>query len=353
MADQRPIIIKKVKGGGHGGHHGGAWKVAYADFVTAMMAFFLLLWLLSATPAENLEGLADFFSPTMGVKDRMGIGFRGGKGVAPDGVSAEDWASTGFMFGAPPSGSNVRLNDGTTVSGDGGSKSSAEYFTVIEADLDRVLNENPEYREFRQFIDMKITPEGLRIEIKDTKAGSMFEAAQINLKDIYKNILMLIAERIRFVPNYIAVEGHTNSLHYASKRNGIMYSNWELSSDRANATRRFLIKAGMDPEQIIRVTGRADTVPANMNNPSAPENRRISLILLKQAIIPKHKQTVPSKLHENPTDIELNQFLELDGGLDDKGRAIDPKEDRKKFLEKSRDKVEKSDKLDGIKEPVF
>src|SRR5215213_9070956 len=110
LSDNRPVIvIKKVKKGGHGGHHGGAWKVAYADFVTAMMAFFLLLWLLTATPVENLKGLADYFSPTVGMQGKLGIGFKGGRAPDTEGVSTGDWASKGLIFGAPPSGPIVKF----------------------------------------------------------------------------------------------------------------------------------------------------------------------------------------------------------------------------------------------------
>lgn len=328
MADQPTIVIKKVKGGGHGGHHGGAWKVAYADFVTAMMAFFLLLWLLSATPAENLEGLADYFSPTQGIKDKMGIGFRGGKGVAPDGVSAEDWASKGLIFGAPPAGVQSRINDGMVASGDGGSQATSEYFTILQADIEKQLNENPEYVDLKDFINIEIVTEGLRIEIMDKRGTSMFEPAQAILRPTFKRLLLLIAERIRFIPNYIAIEGHTNSIHYASKRKGVMYSNWELSTDRANATRRFLIESGMDQEQVARIVGKADTAPVDRENPSAPENRRITLTLLKKTVLPDYKKPVPDDLMNNPTDIELEEFLKLEGGFDDDGRIVNPVKSR-------------------------
>ncbi|MCH2037278.1 MAG: OmpA family protein [Rickettsiales bacterium] len=320
MADEPTIVIKKVKGGGHHGHHGGAWKVAYADFVTAMMAFFLLLWLLSATPAENLEGLADYFSPTQGIKDKAGIGFRGGKGVAPDGVSAEDWASRGIIFGAPPAGVQSRIDDGTIASGDGGSKANAEYFSILEADIEKSLTQNPEYMDLQDFLNIEITTEGLRIEIMDKKGESMFEAGRAILRPNLERTLILIAERIRYLPNYIAIEGHTNSIHYASKRGGIMYSNWELSTDRANATRRFLVESGMDPEQVVRIVGKADTSPINIENPSAPENRRITITLLKKTVLPDYKKPVPDELLESDNDIELEEFLELEGGFDDKGR---------------------------------
>ena len=284
MADEKPIIIKKVKGGGDGGHHGGAWKVAYADFVTAMMAFFLLLWLLSSTPAENLKGLAD----------EMGIGFRGGKGVSPDGTSAEDWASSGIVFGAPPSGEEIKIDDGTVASGDGGSKAAAEAFSLLEAKIDSEIKNNPSFIDYQNIINISSYKEGLKIDLHNSKDQTMFLVNSEEMTPILKEILLKINDKIKSLPNYIAIESHTTSKQIELMKNNKSYTNWELSSDRSNETRRFLVKNGMDPEQIYRIVGRADNQPLNQNNPNAVENIRVSIIILKNVTLPKHKQSSPN-----------------------------------------------------------
>jgi chemotaxis protein MotB len=280
MEPDSPIIIKRINKGSHAAH-GGAWKVAYADFVTAMMAFFLLLWLLAATPAENLQGLADYFSPTMGLKDRMGIGFRGGKGVVPDGIGADDWASQGLIFGAPPSGPVVRLDDMTESSGDGGESSDATRFSLLQADLEdaTVTDSN-----IREHINIRVSTEGLVIEIVDKRNKAMFKAGSAELRPAMKKILGIIAKQIRYIPNYISIEGHTNSIRFAASMR--KYSNWELSADRANASRRFLVNSGMDKEQVLRVVAKSDQEPKNRNDLTAAENRRISITLLRQSVVP-------------------------------------------------------------------
>lgn len=311
-----PIIKKVIKKGGHG-HHGGAWKVAYADFVTAMMAFFLLLWLLTATPVENLKGLADYFSPTMGLKDKMGIGFRGGQGTTDEGASPGDSANVGLVFGAPPSGPIVKLQerDNQTENMD----NDQVLFSRTEQDLTKAVQESPELKKFSENILIQQTPEGLIIQLIEKKDEPMFEPSGEDLKPLAKKILERIIAVVRFLPNYIQVSGHTTSLPPAQDGEKKWDSNWELSAARANSTRRFLMTLGVDPDQIARVTAKADQEPLDREEPEAPENSRISITLLRNQRAPSHKKVSPEQLLLGEDSIErLREIRERGKGGDDK-----------------------------------
>lgn len=303
-----PIIIKKVKKSGHG-HHGGAWKVAYADFVTAMMAFFLLLWLLSATPAENLKGLADYFSPTMGLVDRAGIGFQGGTGPSSEGVSADVWASQGLVFGSPPSGPRIIEKSEGRASGDGGSKEAAELFSLIEADIQKAIKEDERLYGLKDAIDFAVKPEGMQIQIRDKAGQAMFANGQAVLTSNMKKVVAIVTERIRYLPNYIAITGHTNSLKFPGYNPD--YSNWELSVDRANAVRRFMISIGLDVEQVAKVVGKADYDPIDWEKPDAVENRRIAIVLLNKAVVPTNKKPVPDVVIDKPGQEGIKEYLTI------------------------------------------
>jgi chemotaxis protein MotB len=309
-----PIIKKVIKKGGHG-HHGGAWKVAYADFVTAMMAFFLLLWLLTATPVENLKGLADYFSPTMGLKDKMGIGFRGGQGTTDEGASPGDSANVGLVFGAPPSGPIIKLQerDNHTENMD----NDQILFSRTEQDITKAVQESPELKKFAENILIQQTPEGLIIQLLDRKDDPMFEANGEDLKPLAKKILERIIAVVRFLPNYIQLSGHTTSLPPAQDAEKKWDSNWELSAARANSTRRFLMNLGVDPDQIARVTAKADQEPLDREEPEAPENSRVSITLLRNQRAPSHKKVAPEQLLLGEDSIErLREIRERksDGG---------------------------------------
>lgn len=290
MADNKPtIIIKKIKKGGHG-HHGGAWKVAYADFVTAMMAFFLLLWLLSAVPSKNLHGVAEFFTPTLGLKDNAGIGFEGGATPSSEGKKRGEWTNDAIIFGAPPSGQVVKLAGSSLKLKEA---EDSKNFTQLENDLYKAIHENPELREYKENVLIEQTPEGLRIQITDKDKKPMFALGTAILEPQAKKVLARIAELIRYLPNYISITGHTTSTG-VEKEN---YGNWELSADRATVTRRFLIASKLDPEQVTKLIARADQEPIDPHHPDAPENIRIAIVLLKNSILPYQKQVA--------TDLDL------------------------------------------------
>ncbi|MAR55989.1 MAG: hypothetical protein CMM93_02295, partial [Rickettsiales bacterium] len=182
--EKRPIIIKKIKKGGHG-HHGGAWKVAYADFVTAMMAFFLLLWLLSSVEESKLEGLAEYFTPTIGVKDSMGIGFEGGITVNEDGTKKSDRSPPGVIVGSKQQGVDSEEVKDTMIESD----KDQNLFEQAEEAIKRAFESDPNLRDFTENIVMEQTPEGLKIELVDTGKHPMFIPGSTQLSEFGRRIL--------------------------------------------------------------------------------------------------------------------------------------------------------------------
>ncbi|MEM6413877.1 MAG: flagellar motor protein MotB [Pseudomonadota bacterium] len=294
------IIIKKKKVINGGGHHGGAWKVAYADFVTAMMAFFLLMWLLNATTEDQRKGIADYFDPTIpisrisaggtGVMDGSSIfvddtqaddgvggsrGVRGPSSPAVEGkVSDEPNAIPGFdpeqlAFSQSPGASFQNMDerkstDDTDVEG-------------VKADVLQKAEALSEDGEFADHILMRETSEGLVIEIIDQKDNPLFAVGSANPSEKLRILIGVVAEVTNTVTNEIAIIGHTDALPYRSPEG---YSNWELSSDRALAARRLMIQSGSIPSQIVEVSGKASSEPLS-EDPYAPQNRRISITLLR------------------------------------------------------------------------
>lgn len=272
---KRPIIIKKIKKGGHG-HHGGAWKVAYADFVTAMMAFFLLLWLLSSSSKSKLQGIAEYFTPTVGLKDGKGIGFKGGISQSVDGTEKSNKSQPGVITGAAPAGPIAgNPENQSPVDGDQEDKLFKQGATEIE----QALNSEQSLQPFRDQIVVQQTPEGLRIDISDSEKYPMFEGASATMTENGRIVLDRMAKVIQRIPNYMAITGHTDASVSESGRSD--YTNWELSADRANAARRFLLKSGIDPQQPKRAVGMADKELLVPSDPRSPRNRRISIIMLR------------------------------------------------------------------------
>ena len=266
MAESKPgkalqpiIIIKKYKKKGHGGHHGGAWKIAYADFVTAMMAFFLLMWLLSYTDPGTRAGIADYFNrPLKGL-------LTAGPGAAPT---------------TAPKTPKEQLEQLK--------KEEQKKLQELKERLDAVTEHNPKLRAFKNQIKIEITSEGLRIQIIDQKNRPMFAVGSAILEDYTKVILDEIGKALNHVNNPISISGHTDALQYAGGEKG--YSNWELSSDRANAARRELIVGGMHENKILQVRGLSGSVPLDQKNLADPSNRRISIVVLNAETVQRLKQ---------------------------------------------------------------
>jgi chemotaxis protein MotB len=282
----RPIFIKRVVKGGKG-HHGGAWKLAYADFMTAMMAFFLLMWLLSSTSPVQRRGIADYFN--MPLKAAM----VGGKTVGMDNSILE---GGGRDISSEEPG-DARRSDGKTHLAQRSSvqKADDELLKSAADELERreqerlhdlqiklmaAIEANPTMRQFKQQIRIETTQQGLRIEIVDTQKRPMFALSSNNVQPYMRDILREIGKTLNGVPNHIVVQGHTDAVQYAGGEKG--YSNWELSADRANASRRELVAGGMDEAKVLRVLGLASTQNLNRKDPMDPENRRISVIVLNR-----------------------------------------------------------------------
>lgn len=288
---KQPIIIKKVNISG-GGHHGGAWKVAYADFVTAMMAFFLLMWLLNATTEEQRTGIADYFNPsTDPMSPRVSVSLSGaesilaGTTVAPDGAMT----STTQPLVNTPDLTNVNIDANTDSAAQ---EAEQEAFDAVAEEIKQAIQEDPAMADLTNNLLIDETPEGLRIQIVDQEGKSMFPSGSARMFAKMQELLAKLAPIIKDAPNQLSIRGHTDSIPYRG-RDG--YSNWELSADRANSTRKVLLEAGYPKEKLDDVVGKADTDPKEPENPSAASNRRISLILIKEAITKAKKDAESGK----------------------------------------------------------
>ncbi len=304
------IIIKKIKKGGHGGHHGGAWKVAYADFVTAMMAFFLLLWLLNVTTDVQKRGIADYFDPSLASKSTSGAGgVLGGRTIGSPGSETVALTQPNFDISRASlrqpvdsdddDNSSNSSSDQSDQSDNGAPKSQAEKpkkltaeelqqqlaeneqkrFEEAKAALQQAVKEVPELRALANNLMIDETPEGLRIQIVDQDKTPMYPLGSAEMLDPAKKLMSLITEVIKKLPNKISITGHTDATQYALSAK---YTNWELSADRANASRREFLADGLPPDRIERVVGVADQEPLDKKDPAAPHNRRISIVLLRE-----------------------------------------------------------------------
>ncbi|QNM98268.1 flagellar motor protein MotB [Chitinimonas koreensis] len=257
---QRPIVVKKIKKGGHG-HHGGAWKIAYADFVTAMMAFFLLMWLLGSSTKGDLRGIADYF------QNPFKVALNGGSG-AGDSTSV---LQGGGLDISKKAGEFRRTND------PGDKRILGDLKKKLE---DALKNAAGKLGQYKDQILLDITPEGLRVQIVDQQNRPMFKSGSAQMEGYAADILKEIAAILNEVPNRLSLSGHTDSAGFSTGDKS--YSNWELSADRANASRRQLITGGLASEKMLRVVGLADSVPFDKDNPANPVNRRISIIVLNK-----------------------------------------------------------------------
>ncbi|NJO67596.1 MAG: OmpA family protein [Rhodospirillales bacterium] len=279
------IIIKKSRKKHAAPHHGGAWKVAYADFVTAMMAFFLLLWLLNAVSQEQLQGISDYFSPiSKHTSTTGGGGILQGEAIAIKGVfnaHAGDKSLTPTRAGA---GSEDDDQDEQTETADpqlGEETATADeqaQFIAVEQALKGVVQGRADLQDLADSLVIEQKDDGLRIQLVDQDGLPMFPRGQPVMYEHTRRLLSVVADAVRQMPQLIEVAGHTDSVAFA---NDIAYGNWELSADRANAARRALIEAGMPVPRIERVVGRAATEPLFPDRPDAAGNRRLTITLLR------------------------------------------------------------------------
>jgi chemotaxis protein MotB len=272
-AAPRPIVIKRGGVQRHA-HHGGAWKLAYADFMTALMAFFLLLWLLSSVNTAELAGIADYFK--MPLKDAL----LGGHKIS-EGSSIVNGGGTDL---------SRKQGDATTLAGRRSPDQTStdprrdeddqQRLRELKARLEAAVASNPQLSPYKQNIRIDITPEGLRIQIVDTQNRPMFATSSASVEPYMQQILREIGKSLNELPNHVILSGHTDALQYSGGEKG--YSNWELSADRANASRRELIAGGMDESKVLRVVGVGSTQNLDNDNPLDPVNRRISIIVMNR-----------------------------------------------------------------------
>ncbi len=270
--ENQTIIVKKIKKGGHG-HHGGAWKVAFADFAVAMMAFFLLLWLIASTTKEEKAGLSEYFSPpTQGLADGAGssadlIDMGGGQKISQGDDSKEN-----AMKPRAPTQDEIQQ----------AAMAEKEQLESLMEALKKAIEASQALKPFTDQLLLDITSEGLRIQIVDKKNRPMFDSGSAELKGYTKEILHELAKTINTVPNRISLTGHTDATRFVSRKKK-NYSNWELSADRANASRRELVIGGLANEKIVKVVGLASMVLFNRAEPRHPINRRIAIIVMNKA----------------------------------------------------------------------
>jgi len=235
MENTRPIIILKKKGG-HGGHHGGAWKVAYADFVTAMMSLFIVLWLLNSSKQVQ-EAVGGYFKDPTGTSKKVGSNMAG-------------------------AGENFLL--------------TKDNMPKLKNQLQQAIRQMADFDKLKSHIEMTVTAEGLRIELMESASGTFFDSGSAKLNADGREMLITLAQELGKLPNKVSIEGHTDSTPYAASGN---YSNWELSTDRANAARRLMQSNGIAADQVVQVRGFADQRLRKLDSPLDPSNRRISLIV--------------------------------------------------------------------------
>ncbi|MEZ5739179.1 MAG: flagellar motor protein MotB [Burkholderiaceae bacterium] len=270
----QPIIVKKIKKGGHG-HHGGAWKIAYADFVTAMMAFFLLMWLLGSTTKGDLKGISDVFNTP------LKVAMSGGSGSGD---------STSIIKGG---GQDLTRSVGQVKRGDIDPKDrtknphalanenkrlEGQRLKGLQSKLQTALSNDPKFASMKDQVRMQMTPEGLRIQIVDEKNRPMFDSGSPVVMGHMRDLLRRIGGLLNEVDNRVSLSGHTDSVAFSG--GALVYSNWELSSDRANASRRELISGGMAEDKVLRVVGMGSAMPLLPDEPRSPVNRRIAIVVL-------------------------------------------------------------------------
>lgn len=285
---KRPIVIKKIKKGG-GGHHGGAWKVAYADFVTAMMAFFLLMWLLNATTEEQRKGIAEYFDPTpVEVSNQSGAGgVLGGVTVTVDGAMRSENSPIDPNQTPPTTNLDSETTPAKTAEQLSQEALEAEVkaredknFDAIKKQIEAKIDES-DLKDLKKNLQIDMTPEGLRIQIVDQDGASMFPSGSAIPFEKTTKLLSMVAQIIKSMPNQLSIRGHTDGVAYSK---GANYTNWELSGDRANASRRVILQSGIDEKKVSNVVGKADTEHLLPDKPTDPQNRRISVVLLRESL---------------------------------------------------------------------
>ncbi|MDQ8020994.1 MAG: flagellar motor protein MotB, partial [Moraxellaceae bacterium] len=290
-----PIVVKRIKKGG-GGAHGGAWKIAYADFVTAMMAFFLLMWLLGSTTKGDLKGIQDYFQNPLKLSLEGGPG-SGSATSAVEGGGKDLTRSVGEVANSTFQEARklTKVHTAPQQTEEERQKERA-MLQDLKGKIEALIEANPNLRQFKNQLLIDLTSDGLRLQIVDEQNRPMFDTASATLKPYTSEILRAIGAVLNQVENRLSITGHTDASRYSGDGSG--FTNWELSANRANACRRELVVGGIGDTKVMRVVGLASTIPLDRNDPYSAINRRISIIVLNR------------KAEENL----LNEGQELDVG---------------------------------------
>ena len=285
----RPILIKKVKKVVGGGHHGGAWKVAYADFVTAMMAFFLLMWLINTTDPEQKRGIAEYFAPASVSSTTSGSGgILGGTSLGDDGSKSSGSQSviTELAPEAPADSQEAGQNSNLSAASEEAlreeiaRREAAEFASAAES-LRQAMQSMPELAELSKQLIIDQTPEGLRIQLVDQEGRAMFDPTSSRPNARAQLLLRTISRVINQLPNRISITGHTSAAPGSNR--ATLPNDWPLSSARANASRLILQSAGVDADRVYQVSGKAGSDPLYPDDPTLAGNRRIAIVLLREA----------------------------------------------------------------------
>ena len=287
-SSDRPILIKKVKKVAGHGHHGGAWKVAYADFVTAMMAFFLLMWLINTTDPEQKRGIAEYFAPASVSQTTSGSGgILGGTSLGEDGAKGSGAMAVINQLSpeAPPDApqeagqsSNLAAASEEALREEIARREAAEFASAAES-LRQAMQSMPELAELSKQLIIDQTPEGLRIQLVDQEGRSMFEQNSSRPNERARILLRAVSRVINQLPNRITISGHTSATGTRASEPG----DWALSAGRADASRQILQAAGVDADRIYQVSGKAGSDPLYPDDPTLAGNRRIAIVLLREA----------------------------------------------------------------------
>jgi len=266
----QPIVIKRIKKSAGG--HGGAWKIAYADFVTALMAFFLLMWLLGSTTKAQLQGIAQWFKNPEKVSLMGGPGSGSSNSILPGGGRNLVKTVGEEQRGAKPNSTQIAQSAAAAV--------DRKNLENLQKVLNQQIASNPLLNAFRHQLLVSITREGLRIQVVDSAKRPMFALGSTDLESYARSIFQAIAPSLNRLPNQISITGHTDALHYQNGGKG--YSNYNLSAGRANAVRQVLVQGGLDESKVLRVVGMGSAVLYDPKNPDSPLNRRVSIVVLSQ-----------------------------------------------------------------------
>jgi chemotaxis protein MotB len=295
----QPIIIKRIKKGGHAAH-GGAWKIAYADFVTAMMAFFLLMWLLGSTTEGDKKGIADYFNSPLKLAMQGGSGSGDSSSIVKGGGKDLTQTSGQVKNGDIEAAKRTFNLQALKAMRAQAAAAEADRLKALKQKMEEVIANDPKLAQFKHQIKLDLTAEGLRIQIVDDQSRPMFDSGDALVKGYMRDLLQAIGSVLSEVPNKLTIEGHTDAQQFSAGEAG--YSNWELSADRANASRRELIAGGLPGSKVLRVQGLASSMPFDQDDPEGPLNRRISIIVMNRDAEDRVFKSAISEANAEPTD---------------------------------------------------